>query len=60
MTSEHREVFLEFDPSAVSRINEKKLLAPGSTASSLLSELRLRTIVENARQMCKVNTFLYE
>ncbi|KAF7814505.1 GMP synthase [Senna tora] len=49
-----REVFSEFDPIAVSRMNEKKLVAPGSPASSLLSELRLRAIIENARQMCKV------
>ncbi|KAG5021430.1 hypothetical protein AAZX31_07G021900 [Glycine max] len=49
-----REVFLDFDPSAVSRMNEKKIAAPGSPANSLLSELRLRSIIENARQMCKV------
>ncbi|KAI5392353.1 uncharacterized protein LOC127100886 [Lathyrus oleraceus] len=49
-----REVFLDFDPCAVSRMNEKKTVVPGSPASSLLSELRLRSIIENARQMCKV------
>lgn len=49
-----REVFLDFDPSAVARMNEKKVVAPGSPANSLLSELRLRSIIENARQMCKV------
>ncbi|KAK7381515.1 hypothetical protein VNO80_00059 [Phaseolus coccineus] len=49
-----REVFLDFDPRAVSRMNEKKIAAPGSPANSLLSELRLRSIIENARQMCKV------
>lgn len=49
-----REVFLDFDPCAVSRMNEKKIVAPGSPANSLLSELRLRSIIENARQMCKV------
>ncbi|AES86444.2 putative DNA-3-methyladenine glycosylase I [Medicago truncatula] len=49
-----RKVFLDFDPCAVSRMNEKKIVAPGSPASSLLSELRLRSIIENARQMCKV------
>ncbi|KAG5016394.1 hypothetical protein JHK85_022530 [Glycine max] len=47
-----REVFLDFDPSAVSRMNEKKIAAPGSPANSLLSELRLRSIIENGRQMC--------
>ncbi|RDY06931.1 guaA, partial [Mucuna pruriens] len=49
-----REVFLDFDPSAVAKMNEKKIVAPGSPANSLLSELRLRSIIENARQMCKV------
>ncbi|KAI7985815.1 putative GMP synthase [glutamine-hydrolyzing] [Camellia lanceoleosa] len=49
-----REVFLDFDPIAVSKLNEKKTVTPGSTASSLLSELKLRGIIENARQMCKI------
>ncbi|KAK8654872.1 hypothetical protein V6N13_107468 [Hibiscus sabdariffa] len=49
-----REVFMEFDPVAVSKLNEKKLIAPGSLASSLLSELKLRAIVENAHQISKV------
>ncbi|KAK8292307.1 hypothetical protein V6Z12_D06G114300 [Gossypium hirsutum] len=49
-----REVFADFDPLAVSKLNEKKLIAPGSTASSLLSELKLRAIVENAHQISKV------
>ncbi|KAI5557262.1 hypothetical protein POPTR_018G106900v4 [Populus trichocarpa] len=49
-----REVFADFDPIAVSKFNEKKILAPGSTATSLLSELKLRAIVENARQISKV------
>ncbi|KAL5574468.1 hypothetical protein UlMin_016167 [Ulmus minor] len=49
-----REVFLDFDPSAVSKLNEKKTVAPGNPASSLLSELKLRAIIENARQTCKV------
>ncbi|XP_062078425.1 uncharacterized protein LOC133782953 [Humulus lupulus] len=49
-----REVFADFDPVAVSKLNEKKILAAGSTASSLLSELKLRAIIENARQISKV------
>ncbi|KAH7569213.1 hypothetical protein ACOSP7_012516 [Xanthoceras sorbifolium] len=49
-----REVFVGFNPIAVSKLNEKKITAAGSAASSLLSELRLRAIFENARQMCKV------
>ncbi|KAI3754489.1 hypothetical protein L1987_54273 [Smallanthus sonchifolius] len=49
-----REVFADFDHTVVEKFNEKKLVGPGSAASSLLSELKLRAIVENARQMSKV------
>ncbi|EOY29555.1 DNA glycosylase superfamily protein isoform 1 [Theobroma cacao] len=49
-----REVFVDFDAVAVSKLNEKKLVTPGSIASSLLSELKLRAIIENARQISKV------
>ncbi|XP_057460107.1 uncharacterized protein LOC130750536 [Actinidia eriantha] len=43
-----RVVFLDFDPIAVSKLNEKKTATPGSSASSLLSELKMRV------KMCKV------
>ncbi|KAJ8750641.1 hypothetical protein K2173_015822 [Erythroxylum novogranatense] len=49
-----REVFVDFDPVAVSKLNDKKVIASGSSASSLLSEPKLRAIIENARQICKV------
>ncbi|KAK9149795.1 hypothetical protein Scep_008552 [Stephania cephalantha] len=49
-----REVFADFDPVAVSKLNEKKLIAAGGTASSLLSEQKLRAIVDNARQISKI------
>ncbi|KAF9614602.1 hypothetical protein IFM89_019579 [Coptis chinensis] len=49
-----REVFADFDPVAVSKFNEKKILAPGSTANSLLSDVKLRAIIENARQIVKI------
>uniref|UniRef100_A0A5B7AIE0 DNA-3-methyladenine glycosylase I n=1 Tax=Davidia involucrata TaxID=16924 RepID=A0A5B7AIE0_DAVIN len=49
-----REVFLDFDPIAISKLNEKKIVTPGSPASFLLSELKLRGIIENARQTCKI------
>lgn len=49
-----REVFQNFDPVAVSKLNEKKIAPPGSPASTLLSEVKLRAIIENARQTCKV------
>uniref|UniRef100_A0A0D3GJB5 DNA-3-methyladenine glycosylase I n=1 Tax=Oryza barthii TaxID=65489 RepID=A0A0D3GJB5_9ORYZ len=49
-----REIFVDFDPVAISKINEKKLVAPGSVANSLLSEQKLRAVVENARQILKI------
>uniref|UniRef100_A0A699GJH6 Probable GMP synthase [glutamine-hydrolyzing] n=1 Tax=Tanacetum cinerariifolium TaxID=118510 RepID=A0A699GJH6_TANCI len=50
-----REVFADFDPIVVGKFSEKRLVGPGSsTATSLLSELKLRAIVENARQISKV------
>lgn len=49
-----REVFSDFDPVMVAKLNEKKLTAPGSAANSLLSEPKLRAIVENARQILKI------
>ncbi|KAB2081340.1 hypothetical protein ERO13_A05G119400v2 [Gossypium hirsutum] len=49
-----RDTFLEFDPRAVSKLSEKKIGAPGSPASSLLSELKIRGIIENGHQICKV------
>ncbi|KAF2317053.1 hypothetical protein GH714_011291 [Hevea brasiliensis] len=49
-----QEVFADFDPISVSKLNEKKMMAPGSTAISLLSEVKLRAIIENARQISKV------
>lgn len=48
-----------FDPIAVSKLNEKKLLAAGSAASSLLSELKLRAIIENAQQISKVDFYFH-
>ncbi|KAL4564163.1 hypothetical protein LXL04_028216 [Taraxacum kok-saghyz] len=49
-----REVFADFDPAVVGKLNEKKLVGPANVASSLLSELKLRAILENARQISKV------
>ncbi|KAG8388228.1 hypothetical protein BUALT_Bualt02G0103800 [Buddleja alternifolia] len=49
-----RDVFLDFDPMAVSKLNDKKIATPGSPSSSLLSEVKLRAITENARQVCKI------
>ncbi|XP_077238117.1 uncharacterized protein LOC143879559 [Tasmannia lanceolata] len=49
-----REVFMDYDPASVAKLNEKKIIAPGSTASSLLSDPKLRSVIENARQMLKI------
>ncbi|XP_077222922.1 uncharacterized protein LOC143856556 [Tasmannia lanceolata] len=49
-----REVFVDYDPASVAKLNEKKIIAPGSTAGSLLSEPKLRSVIENARQMLKI------
>ncbi|KAF8106115.1 hypothetical protein N665_0147s0069 [Sinapis alba] len=45
-----REVFMDFDPVAVSELNEKKVTA----VISLLSEVKLRSILDNARQVRKI------
>jgi DNA-3-methyladenine glycosylase I len=45
---------MDFEPVSVSKLSEKKLIAQGSCATSLLSETKLRAIVENAREMVKI------
>lgn len=52
-----REVFMDFNPDAVAKLNEKKFIAPGSTASFLLSEPKLRAVIENSRQILKVDLY---
>ncbi|XP_020110869.1 uncharacterized protein LOC109725883 [Ananas comosus] len=49
-----REVFMDFDPVLVSQLNEKKIMSPGSPASFLLSETKLRHIIENAHEIVKI------
>ncbi|XP_030972710.1 uncharacterized protein LOC115992625 [Quercus lobata] len=51
--------FPDFDPDAVSKYNENNIDTPGSLASSLLSEAKLRAIIDNANQMCRVQTIIY-
>ncbi|KAJ0253482.1 hypothetical protein HA466_0111650 [Hirschfeldia incana] len=46
-----REVFMDFDPVAVSELNEKKVVA---AAISLLSEVKIRSILDNSRHVCKI------
>ncbi|KOM51569.1 hypothetical protein LR48_Vigan09g022800 [Vigna angularis] len=49
-----RKLFENFDPSSVAQFTEKKLLTLKINDSSLLSEPKLRAIVENAKQLLKV------
>ncbi|TKY75133.1 GMP synthase of glutamine-hydrolyzing [Spatholobus suberectus] len=46
--------FENFDPSSVAQFTEKKLLTLKINGNSLLSEPKLRAIVENAKQLLKV------
>ncbi|XP_042495252.1 DNA-3-methyladenine glycosylase 1-like [Macadamia integrifolia] len=48
-----REVFDNYDPTSVANFTEKKILALKASSSTLLSEPKLRAVVENARQMIK-------
>ncbi|KAK8953535.1 hypothetical protein KSP40_PGU001007 [Platanthera guangdongensis] len=45
---------MDFDPVLVSRMSEKKLIAPGSIPSTLLSEAKLRAVVENGLLILKI------
>ncbi|CAN7085862.1 unnamed protein product [Brassica oleracea var. botrytis] len=45
-----REVFMDFDPAAISELTNKKITSP----DSLLSEQKLRSILENANQVRKI------
>ena len=50
-----RKLFDNFDPSSVSKFTEKKLLSLKASGGTLLSEPKLRAVIENAKQMLKVN-----
>ncbi|CAA7020022.1 unnamed protein product [Microthlaspi erraticum] len=49
-----REVFMDFDPVALSELTNKKITSPEVATTSLLSEQKLRSILENANQVCKI------
>ncbi|XP_022874288.1 uncharacterized protein LOC111393126 [Olea europaea var. sylvestris] len=49
-----RKLFDEFDPSSVAKFDEKKLLSMKMNGNTLLSEPKLRAIVENAKQLLKI------
>jgi DNA-3-methyladenine glycosylase I len=49
-----RKLFDSFDPSAIAQFTEKKLMSLKVNGSPLLSEPKLRAVVENAKQVLKV------
>ncbi|XWS21093.1 hypothetical protein CRYUN_Cryun30bG0025700 [Craigia yunnanensis] len=49
-----RKLFDNFDPSSVAQYTEKKMLSLKVVGSLLLSEPKLRAVLENAKQMLKV------
>ncbi|CAG7905031.1 hypothetical protein IGI04_029155 [Brassica rapa subsp. trilocularis] len=49
-----RQVFLDFDPIAISELTNKKRTSPEIATTSLLSEQKLRSILENANQVGKI------
>ncbi|KAG6749209.1 hypothetical protein POTOM_046252 [Populus tomentosa] len=49
-----RKLFDQFDPPSIAQFTEKKLLSLKVNGNLLLSEPKLRAIVENAKQMLKV------
>ncbi|KAF8405175.1 hypothetical protein HHK36_010075 [Tetracentron sinense] len=48
-----RKLFVNFDGASVANFTEKKILSLKANGSILLSEQKLRAVVENARQMLK-------
>ncbi|KAG8377738.1 hypothetical protein BUALT_Bualt08G0064200 [Buddleja alternifolia] len=49
-----RKLFDNFDPASVANLNEERLLSMRVHGSMLLSEPKLRAIVENAKQLLKI------
>ncbi|XP_059636493.1 uncharacterized protein LOC132278667 [Cornus florida] len=49
-----RKLFDNFDPSLIAKFDEKKMLSLKANCSTLLSEPKLRAVVENANQVLKV------
>ncbi|MQL88849.1 hypothetical protein Taro_021419 [Colocasia esculenta] len=49
-----REMFDNFDPASVAKFSEKKIISLKSCGTPLLSEVKLRAVVENAKQLLKV------
>ena len=50
----YRKHFDNFDPSSVAKFTEEKLLSMKANCSTLLSEPKIRAVVENANQLLKL------
>lgn len=53
-----RKLFDNFDPSSIAKFTDKKLLSLKASGGTLLSEPKLRAVIENANQMLKVIKFI--
>ncbi|KAJ4874384.1 DNA glycosylase superfamily protein [Raphanus sativus] len=49
-----REVFMDFDPIAITELTNKKITSPEIATTPLLSDQKLRSILENANQVRKI------
>ncbi|EOA35462.1 hypothetical protein CARUB_v10020671mg [Capsella rubella] len=49
-----RQVFMDFDPIAISELTNKKIASSDIATTTLLSEQKLRSILENANQVRKI------
>ncbi|KAF8022857.1 hypothetical protein BT93_F0392 [Corymbia citriodora subsp. variegata] len=49
-----RKLFANFDPSCIARFDEKKMLCVKVNGKPLLSEPKLRAVIENAKQTIKI------
>lgn len=52
-----RKIFDEFDPSSIAKFDEERLLSIRLRGNTLLSEPKLRAIIDNAKHLLKVRFF---
>lgn len=55
-----RKLFEEFDPSAIAQFTEKRLMSLRVNGCLILSEQKLRAIVENAKSVLKVGIVCFD
>lgn len=54
-----RKLFEEFDPSAIAQFTEKRMMSLRVNGCLILSEQKLRAIVENAKSVLKVGNSVF-